>query len=305
MKTGTKMARTALFMVAAVLASKLLGMLRDVLVAGAYGTTGEAVAYETASRLPILVFDLVIGGVVAASFIPVFNEILVREGKSAAFDYANRYINLLVVLTAGLSLGGVIFSSPLVELLAPALAEETHTLAVLLNRMMFPMMLFMALAYALVGLDEAQLQMFHRLRRDDAFQPPIAPFPHAEAVLRALSEGGARHYLYTHSKRHMSVRFLENFGLDRWFAGYVTPDDPGFAMKPDPGAIQYILAHWGIDPASAVMVGDREIDMRCAFDAGVEGILVDPDHLVGDTCARWRADDLLELLDQPCRRANA
>lgn len=152
MKTGTKMARTALFMVAAVLASKLLGMLRDVLVAGAYGTTGEAVAYETASRLPILVFDLVIGGVVAASFIPVFNEILVREGKSAAFDYANRYINLLVVLTAGLSLGGVIFSSPLVELLAPALAEETHTLAVLLNRMMFPMMLFMALAYALVGL---------------------------------------------------------------------------------------------------------------------------------------------------------
>lgn len=152
MKAGAKMARTAIFMVAAVLASKVLGMLRDVLVAGAYGTTDAAVAYETASRLPILVFDLVIGGVVAASFIPVFNEILVREGKDVAFDYANRYINLLFVLTAGLSLCGAIFSSPLVELLAPGLAEETHALAVLLNRIMFPMMLFMALAYALVGL---------------------------------------------------------------------------------------------------------------------------------------------------------
>lgn len=47
MKQGARMARTAVFMVVAVLASKILGMLRDVLVAGAYGTSGEAVAYET------------------------------------------------------------------------------------------------------------------------------------------------------------------------------------------------------------------------------------------------------------------
>lgn len=41
MKQGARMARTAVFMVVAVLASKILGMLRDVLVAGAYGTSGE------------------------------------------------------------------------------------------------------------------------------------------------------------------------------------------------------------------------------------------------------------------------
>lgn len=152
MKQGARMARTAIFMVAAVLASKILGMLRDVLVAGAYGTSGEAVAYETASRLPILLFDLVIGGVVTASFVPVFNELLVKEGKDSAFDYANRYINILLALTAGVSLLGCVFSSPLVTLLAPELAEETHALAVLLNRVMFPMMIFMALAYSLVGL---------------------------------------------------------------------------------------------------------------------------------------------------------
>lgn len=99
-----------------------------------------------------MLFDLVIGGVVTASFVPVFNELLVREGKTSAFEYANRYINLLFVLTAGLSLLGCIFSSPLVSFLAPDLAEETHALAVLLNRIMFPMMIFMALAYSLVGL---------------------------------------------------------------------------------------------------------------------------------------------------------
>ena len=137
-----------------------------------------------------------------------------------------------------------------------------------------------ARAFALVGLTEEQLRMFHRLRGDDAFEPPIVPFPHAEAVLSALTEAGASHYLYTHSNHRMSVRFLEQFGLGRCFTGFVTPDDPGFAMKPDPGAIRYILDHWGIDPADAVMVGDREIDMRCARDAGVDGILIDPDGLV-------------------------
>ena len=116
------------------------------------------------------------------------------------------------------------------------------------------------------------------------------------AVLRALYEGGARHTLYTHSNHKMSVRFLRQYGLDRWFDGWVTPDDPGFAMKPDPGAIRYILEHRHIDPADAVMVGDREIDMRCARDAGVDGILVDPDRLVAETCARYRADDLMEII---------
>ena len=153
-----------------------------------------------------------------------------------------------------------------------------------------------ARAFALVGLTEEQLRMFHRLRGDDAFEPPIVPFPHAEAVLRALKDAGVNHYLYTHSNHKMSVRFLRQYGLDRWFDGWVTPDDPGFAMKPDPGAIRYILEHWAIDPADAVMVGDREIDMRCARDAGVDGILVDPDRLVAETCARYRADDLIDII---------
>jgi HAD superfamily hydrolase (TIGR01549 family) len=152
-----------------------------------------------------------------------------------------------------------------------------------------------ARAFALVGLTEEQLRMFHRQRGDDAFEPPIVPFPHAEAVLRALKDAGVNHYLYTHSNHKMSVRFLKNFGLDRYFTGWVTPDDPGFTMKPDPGAIRYILDHWRIAPADAVMVGDREIDVRCARDAGVDGILVDPDRLVDATCARYRVDDLMEI----------
>lgn len=153
-----------------------------------------------------------------------------------------------------------------------------------------------ARAFELVGLDSEQLKRFHQLRGDDAFPPPIVPFPDAGTVLSALSAAGAKHYLYTHSNRRMSVRFLEKFGLDVYFAGYVTADDPGFAMKPSPDAIRYILSHWQIDPSEAVMVGDREIDMRCALGAWVDGMLIDPDHLVDETCAKRRFDSLIQII---------
>ena len=66
---------TAAVMGMIILLSKAMGLLRDILVANAFGTTAPAVAYETASRLPILIFDFVLGGVVSAAFIPVFNAV--------------------------------------------------------------------------------------------------------------------------------------------------------------------------------------------------------------------------------------
>lgn len=151
-------------------------------------------------------------------------------------------------------------------------------------------------AYALAGLDETQLRLFHQLRGDDAFPPPIAPFPHAEKALRALSERGARHFLYTHSNRRMSVRFIERYGLADYFTGYVTADSEGFARKPFPDAVRYILERWRIDPRRAVMVGDRALDMACARAAGIDGILVDPDRLVPNAPAARRVDDLLDIV---------
>ena len=106
---------TAAVMAVIILLSKIFGLLRDILVADAYGTTAPAVAYETASRLPVLLFDLVLGGVVSAAFIPVFSELLVKEGKPAAMRYAASYVNLIFTLSSALTLLGVICASPLVK----------------------------------------------------------------------------------------------------------------------------------------------------------------------------------------------
>lgn len=151
-KKGERMIRTAVLMVIITLSAKILGMLRDVLLAASYGTSPEAVAYDTASRLPIIIFDFIIGGVVTASFIPVFNEVLVKKGKKDAFDFANGYVNVILIITAALTALGIIFAGPLVSLLAPDIDVDTASLAVSLSRVMFPMMIFTGLAFSFVGI---------------------------------------------------------------------------------------------------------------------------------------------------------
>lgn len=147
----TSFAGTAILMGLAILLSKILGLVRDMLVARAYGTSMEAIAYETASKLPVTVFDLVIGGVVTTAFIPVYNSLLVKKSKEEALDFARSYTSLICLITTVIAVVGVVFASPLVTFMAPALDASTHDLAVELSRILFPMVIFTGLAFSFVG----------------------------------------------------------------------------------------------------------------------------------------------------------
>ena len=47
----------------------------------------------------------------------------------------------------------------------------------------------------------------------------------------------------------------------------------GFARKPDPEGLRYLIEKYGLDPACTFYVGDRRLDMDCAVNAGITGIL--------------------------------
>ncbi len=134
-----------------ILFSKALGLVRDMLIAGEYGTTVAAQAYETASKLPVTIFDFVLGGVVTAAFIPVYNSLAVKRGKKDALSFAQSYFNLIVLVTVCLSVIGVVFSPALVSFIAPELSAEAATLAASLTRIMFPMVIFVGAAFSFVG----------------------------------------------------------------------------------------------------------------------------------------------------------
>ena len=146
-----KTLKTAGFMIIATLLAKFMGMYRDILFAALYGTSGEAIAYQTASRIPLLFFDIALGTAISSSFIPVFNEYLGKGEKEKATEFSNSFLNIIFLITAVICAVGVIFRGPIVGLLGSGLAPEVKMLSSQLVAIMFPSMIFTALAYSLTG----------------------------------------------------------------------------------------------------------------------------------------------------------
>ena len=151
-ESGKTMLLTAGFMVFATFISKALGLARDSLMGAYFGAGIEADAFLAASKLPTTLFDMVIGGVISASFIPVFNEILTKKDRKTAEGFANKFITMIILITLIISALGIIFSEPLVEFMAPNFNAQTHDLAVRLTSIMFPMIIFTGIAFSFVGI---------------------------------------------------------------------------------------------------------------------------------------------------------
>ncbi len=151
MEGAKKTVKTAGFMIIATLLAKFMGMYRDVLFAALYGTSADAVAYMTASRIPLLFFDIALGSAISSSFIPVFNEFLQKGKREEAQEFSNSFLNIIFLITTVLCALGILFRSPIVNLLGSGLKEPVKILSAGLVSVMFPSMVFTALAYSLTG----------------------------------------------------------------------------------------------------------------------------------------------------------
>lgn len=135
------------------LLGKVLGLYRDHLMAVHYGTTGmEAKAFYIASRIPRVFFDVVFASAIAACFIPVFSEYLTKKGKKEAFRFGGNFLSVMALLTAALTVLGMVFAQPLVTLFADGYDAQTAALAASLTRTMFPTVLFTGVAFSFVGI---------------------------------------------------------------------------------------------------------------------------------------------------------
>ena len=148
--------RTISVVMVITLLGKLLGLFRDHLMAVHYGTTGmEAKAFYIASRIPRVFFDVVFASAIAACFIPVFSEYLTQNGKKEAFRFGGNFLSVMALLTAALTVLGILFAQPLVTLFADGYDPQTAELAASLTRVMFPTVLFTGVAFSFVGILQA------------------------------------------------------------------------------------------------------------------------------------------------------
>ena len=123
----------------------------------------------------------------------------------------------------------------------------------------------------------------------------IRPIPHAREALQALAAAGVRSYLYTH-RGASTAEMLRRTGLADLLEDTVTAE-AGFPRKPDPGALLWLLDRYDLDPARTFYVGDRQLDVACAANAGLRAILYRPPGSPVPLTAREAAviGDLAEL----------
>ena len=143
--------KTVSLVILITLMSKVLGLGRDMLQGQTFGTGFEADALAAASLLPRLFFDAVFASAVSASFIPVFNEVLEREGRDEAFRLAGSFFTVVGLAAATVTVFGMAFSSDLLGLIGNFANPKTAVLASRLLQIIFPSLFLAGLAFSMVG----------------------------------------------------------------------------------------------------------------------------------------------------------
>lgn len=102
----------------------------------------------------------------------------------------------------------------------------------------------------------------------------IKAMHNAVEALSSLHAKGIENYVFTHRGR-TTLPVLENLKMTGFFKEIVTSQN-GFARKPDPEGLAYLISKYDLSKDSTYYVGDRSIDMDCAMRAGIPGILYLP-----------------------------
>ena len=160
--------------------SRVLGLVREQVLAALFGAGNTMDAYVVAFRVPSLLRDLFAEGAMSAAFVPTFTRYLTTDGKASAWRLGTNVINALLVVTGTLVVLGLIFTEPLIRLRTAAdyaLIPGKLELTILLARIMLPLLTLVALAAALMGM----LNSLHHF-----FIPALSPAMFNVVTIRPL-----------------------------------------------------------------------------------------------------------------------
>lgn len=153
METTERVTRSAGIVSLGIGASRILGYLRDMLIASRFGGGAVTDAFFVAFMIPNLLRDLLAEGALSAAFIPVFTEYLTTRGKKETWVLASRIVNLLVAVTSIIIIIGI-FITPFVFSFIPEglIRGGDPQLASRLLQIMFPFIIFISLAALTMGI---------------------------------------------------------------------------------------------------------------------------------------------------------
>jgi len=179
------MANAAILMMFATLASAITGMFRDIAIGHVYGRTVVADAFYNAATIPDFLYFLVAGGALRTGFVPVFTDLVAKGEEDRAWRTFSALFWLLLMISALLAVGGVLFAEPLAHFVNPSWAgasmpagmraflealgllretgdghPEALAICARIMRLMFPAQIFFLLGGLLMGALNARRHFF-------------------------------------------------------------------------------------------------------------------------------------------------
>jgi putative peptidoglycan lipid II flippase len=139
----------------AILASRLLGVVRDSLFARIFGVGAFTDAYSTAFRIPNLLRDLFAEGALSSAFVPTFSEALEQGGKERAFRLGNLVLGLVLLVTGILTLIATVYSREIIALMTREDLAQIGT-ATSLAQIMMPILMMVSVSAVWMGMLNAQ-----------------------------------------------------------------------------------------------------------------------------------------------------
>lgn len=131
--------------------SSLLSFIKEALFANYFGVSWTTDAFAIASQIPDILYS-VVSVAIGTTIIPLYSEVFFRKNKKEADNFVSKYFTFIVFFSLIFVILGEMLTDQIVVLFAPGLDAKTHSLAVELLRITFPIVLLTGLAGIFIGI---------------------------------------------------------------------------------------------------------------------------------------------------------
>ena len=147
-----RIARSTAFFSIATAASRVVGLLREVIAAGYYGLSDAMGAFTVAFQVPNLIRALFADAALQPAFVPIFTEQLEKKNYREAFRLASTLLLFVTMVLGAITAFFVLMAPLLMPLFAPGFEGETRDLMVALSQLLFPILVLLGVSGVVVGI---------------------------------------------------------------------------------------------------------------------------------------------------------
>jgi putative peptidoglycan lipid II flippase len=147
-----RIARSTAFFSIATAASRIAGLVREIVAASYYGIYGPMSAFTIAFQVPNLIRTLFADAALQPAFVPVFTEQLERKNYREAFRLASTLLLLATLVLGAITALFVLLAPVIMPIFAPGFEGEILDLTITLSQILFPILILLGISGVVVGI---------------------------------------------------------------------------------------------------------------------------------------------------------